>query len=32
LIEDLPPISELLARLRREYIEACAVPQHGWSS
>ncbi len=26
LIHDLPPISDLITRLRREYAEACAVP------
>lgn len=26
LIHDLPPVAELVARLRREYVAACAVP------
>jgi nitronate monooxygenase len=26
LIDDLPPVAELVARLRREYVAACAVP------
>jgi nitronate monooxygenase len=26
LISDVPPVAELIARLRREYVAACAVP------
>jgi nitronate monooxygenase len=26
LIHDLPPVAELVERLRREYVEACAIP------
>jgi nitronate monooxygenase len=26
LIDDLPPVTDLVARLRREYVAACAVP------
>ena len=29
LIDDLPPVAELVLRLRREYVAACAVPDMG---
>jgi nitronate monooxygenase len=32
LIHDIPSVAELVLRLRREYVAACATPGHSWTA